>query len=70
MLYVQKPYPAIDTGPLYHFTFKEDQIPLIPVRRTDYGTNFNKGESMDGTFSTNFINFPLLEHYSQKIFRR
>lgn len=42
-LYVQKPYPEIDTGPVYHFTFKNDQIPLFPVKRTDYGTNFYKG---------------------------
>lgn len=44
-LYVQKPFPEVDTGPVYHFTFKEDQIPLFPVRTTDYGTNFYKGKA-------------------------
>lgn len=47
-LYAQKPYPETDTGPVYNFTFKEDQLPLIPVKRTDYGTNFYKGNAIFG----------------------
>lgn len=43
-LYIQKPFPEVDTGPVYNFTFKEDQIPLFPVRTTDYGTNFYKSK--------------------------
>ncbi|KAG4065986.1 hypothetical protein HA402_001233 [Bradysia odoriphaga] len=52
-LYVQKPYPEVDTGPKYTFTFKEDQVPLFPVKRTDYGTNFYKGKRKPvGTLTT------------------
>ncbi|KAJ6648685.1 Dynein regulatory complex protein 11, partial [Pseudolycoriella hygida] len=40
--YAKMLIPEVEAGPEYHFTFKEDQMPLFPVKRTDFGTNFYK----------------------------